>query len=67
MASLRYNKYNLYQSLQLIMSKRYVKINITEKDPHLQLADIIKWRINKCHIKQYKIILDKIEPVPGLQ
>jgi hypothetical protein len=42
MASLRYNKYSLYQSLQLIKSERSVKINITEKDPHLQVSDIIK-------------------------
>jgi hypothetical protein len=44
-----------------------VKVNIIEKDPHLQVADIIKWRIIKCRIKQKKIIPEKIVPLPGLQ
>jgi hypothetical protein len=44
-----------------------MKINIIEKDPHLQVADIIKWRIIKCRIKQNKIIPEKIEPLPSLQ
>jgi hypothetical protein len=39
-----------------------MKINIIEKDPHLQVADIIK-----CRIKQNKIIPKKIEPLPSLQ
>jgi hypothetical protein len=73
-ASIRNNKYNRFQSLQLIKSKRYVKINITEKDPHLQVADTIKCRISTWLISKQAVCSHgetiaskiKIKPMYGL-